>query len=418
MQVICQHPDRVMHTRQRGDTILVSLYGVGEPSRGVGYIGHQLLHRVLGLHGQPTQTAWDFLSLALGVVAADTFVRRDASEDGWTRRIHLTVELVDPSLWIPVIPTLERALRFLSGDLWSIEFCDQGVPVPAVSAELPFEDSVCLLSGGLDSLIGAIDLVRSGRSPILVSHAYPKEGKLQQAFAARLGRQRTHFYANAHATFAGVNEISMRCRSLLFIAMGTVAASTLIQPGSAIDLIIPENGLISLNPPLTPRRIGSLSTRTTHPYFLKLVAESLNAVGLDLKLTNPYAFQTKGEMIRECLDPDLLLSLMRRSISCGKWKRKNQPCGRCFPCLIRRAAFYAADEQDDSGYVYDDLRTAASYDDVVAVRTAVERYRNGSMEQVLRSMSPLPESPSDRASLVNVATRGIAELDRFIQSAL
>lgn len=277
---------------------------------------------------------------------------------------------------------------------------------------------MCLLSGGLDSLIGAIDLVRASRRPILVSHAYPKEGKLQQGFAARLGGQLTHFYANAHATFAGANEISMRCRSLLFIAMGTVAASTLIQPGSAVDLVIPENGLISLNPPLTPRRIGSLSTRTTHPYFLKLVAESLREAGIDVRIVNPYVFHTKGEMIRQCLDPNLLHSLMRGSVSCGKWKRKNQPCGRCFPCLIRRAAFYAAGQRDDSGYVFEDLRAAASYDDVVAVRTAVERYRTSSMEQVLRSISPLPESPIDRAALVDVATRGITELDGFLRSAL
>lgn len=418
MEVICQHPDRVMRTRLRGDLVRVGLYGVGESSSGVGYIGHQLLHRVFALRGQPTQTAWDFLSLALGVVAADTFVRRDASEDGWTRRIDLSVELSDPARWMPVLPKLEQALRFLSGDLWRIELRDRGVSVPSVPAELPLEDTVCLLSGGLDSLIGAIDLIRSGRSPILVSHAYPKEGRLQQGFAARLGGQLTHFYANAHATFAGANEISMRCRSLLFIAMGTVAASTLTQSGSAVDLVIPENGLISLNPPLTPRRIGSLSTRTTHPYFLKLVAESLHDAGLGVRIVNPYAFQTKGEMIQQCLDPTLLRSLMRDSMSCGKWKRKNQPCGRCFPCLIRRAAFHAAGQRDDSGYVFDDLRSAASYDDVVAVRTAVERYRSASMEQVLRSISPLPEIPSDRAALVDVANRGIAELDRFLRSAL
>lgn len=128
MQVICQQPDRVARTRQRDGRLRVSLYGVGEPFPDVGYIGHQLLHRVHALRGQPTQTAWDFLSLALGVVAADTFVRRDASEDGWTRRIDLAVELANPAPWVQVIPKLEQALRFLSGDLWSIELRDRVSP--------------------------------------------------------------------------------------------------------------------------------------------------------------------------------------------------------------------------------------------------------------------------------------------------
>ena len=36
-----------------------------------------------------------------------------------------------------------------------------------------------------------------------------------------------------------------------------------------IDILVPENGVISINVPLTVRRVGTLSTRTTHPYFIQ-----------------------------------------------------------------------------------------------------------------------------------------------------
>jgi 7-cyano-7-deazaguanine synthase in queuosine biosynthesis len=414
MRVRCEHPERA---RRLPDGVGVALFGTEAP--GIGSIGHQLLHRVLRLRGQPSQRAWDFLSLALGVVAADTFVRRDQAEDGWSRRIELSVSLVEPDAWTGSLPLLRHALGFLSGDDWRLEVTQQGVPVPQVKVQqLPLEDAVCLLSGGLDSLVGAIDLVHAGRTPILVSHSYPKEGEIQSTFAQFIGPTLTHFHANVHPRYEGANEISMRCRSLLFLAMGVVAASSLQQTGTPIDLTVPENGLISLNPPLTPRRIGSLSTRTTHPYFLRGIGQVLTEAGINVRIVNPYIFRTKGEMVSGCLDPRLLRSLGPHSMSCGKWKRKNRPCGRCLPCLIRRAALHAAGEPDRVDYVYDDLRLTLGYEDVVAVRTAVERYRGQPMEPVLRAVSPLPSDPADRRALASVAERGIRELDRYLSQVL
>lgn len=420
MRVVCGSPERVVGISQGADVVPVALYGHGESGQRIAHIGHQLLHRVALLRGQPSSMAWDFLSLALGVVAADTFVRRDASEDGWTRRIDLTVDLVSPADWRPVLPQFERALGFLSGDIWKISVHDDGVAVPLGRSELALDDCVCLLSGGLDSLVGAIDLVRGGKRPILVSHAYPKEGTLQAYFAQRIDPTLTHFYANADAGFNSKNEISMRCRSLLFVAMGVLAASAIANGDEVTQLNVPENGLISLNPPLSVRRIGSLSTRTTHPYFLRLISEVLHGAGVPVQIVNPYVFHTKGEMIEQCRDLGLLRSLMGHSISCGKWKRKNRPCGRCFPCLIRRAALHAAGEEDSPTrpYVFENLNDAIDYEDVVAVRAAVDRYEGQDMGKVLRSISPLPSLPRDRQALVGVADRGIGELRHYLDHAL
>ena len=42
---------------------------------------------------------------------------------------------------------------------------------------------------------------------------------------------------------------------------------------NSVKLIVPENGLISLNIPLTHSRLGGSSTRTTHPYYMSLLQE-------------------------------------------------------------------------------------------------------------------------------------------------
>ena len=100
------------------------------------------------------------------------------------------------------------------------------------------------------------------------------------------------------------------------------------------------NGLIALNAPLTPRRIGSHSTRTTHPHFLGSIQAIVDAVGLPVAIANPLRHETKGEMVtRHAGDPTFVAQAVR-TVSCGKWKRDGRQCGRCVPCLIRRASLW------------------------------------------------------------------------------
>lgn len=167
------------------------------------------------------------------------------------------------------------------------------------------------------------------------------------------------------------NDRSQRARSFIFLAYGVLAASALkrYKDGEHVDLYICENGLISINPPLTPARLGSLSTRTTHPVFLGLFQKLLDVADLRITVRNPYQFKTKGEMLRECKDQAFLRKRAAETTSCGRYARNGwQHCGRCLPCLIRRAAFHAWGEVDKTQYVYADLSKNdsqhARYDDV------------------------------------------------------
>jgi hypothetical protein len=200
---------------------------------------------------------------------------------------------------------------------------------------------------------------------------------------------------------------------MLFIGYGAVAASSVTSGNDAAELFIPENGLISINPPLTPRRIGSLSTRTTHPHFISSMQSVFDAVQLGVTLMTPYAGKTKGEMLAECNDR-MIDRLASSSYSCGKGKRINQHCGRCVPCLIRRASFHHAGLQDRTSYSAEDLSKQAHYDDIAAVRFAVEQLPQRNTARWVSAAGPLEGTRLTRSVYIDVVRRGIVELQDFL----
>jgi hypothetical protein len=110
----------------------------------------------------PDSAAWDLLAIALGRC------RRRGNEarhqpDGWTRELELNVALHDSARWEPFASSFSSALAFLTTDRWQVAFRGGGaIPKPSKKPRYPDTDSVVLLSGGLDSLIGAIDLAANG----------------------------------------------------------------------------------------------------------------------------------------------------------------------------------------------------------------------------------------------------------------
>ena len=62
-------------------------------------------------------------------------------------------------------------------------------------------DCVSLFSGGLDSAIGAIDLLAAGRAPLLVSHAYKGISLVKIRLLKKLSGQFRALEINADPTF-------------------------------------------------------------------------------------------------------------------------------------------------------------------------------------------------------------------------
>lgn len=405
-------PKRAKAAKAKG-ALPVALYHAGS-SRLPG-LGRTLEQAVRRLPAQPSLRAWDLLSFALSVFAADRFVLRSDAADGWTRVIDLTVELVEPQAWLLHAKGLGEALTFLTGDLWTVSFIDGGIGPPEVRPSASDRDCVCLFSGGLDSLVGAVDLLSSGRAPLLASQASPKEGPVQEALADAIGLADHRFVGRASERFRPPYEPSSRARSLLFFAYGVLAASALRGASKPVTVFVPENGLIAINPPLTYRRVGSLSTRTTHPFFISSLQKVLDAVKVGAVLVNPYVGKTKGEMLLECSSA-VLKKVAHLSYSCGKGKRLNMQCGRCVPCLIRRAAMERAGIKDKTPYHAPNLANEVDNDDVMAVRFATAALKSRDVERWAAASGPLPYGDGDRERYIDVVRRGLDELRAFVST--
>jgi hypothetical protein len=259
---------------------------------------------------------------------------------------------------------------------------------------------------------------------LLVSQVAKGNKSFQKTYANAVGENLFHLQLNHNSSPpAGFSERSQRARSLIFIAYGVLAATCLdrYRDGDVIELRIPENGFISLNIPLTPLRLASHSTRTTHPYFISRVQSVLDLAGLRAALVNPYQFCTKGEMLVGCMDQTALKVYAADSTSCGRFARNAfVQCGRCVPCIIRRAAFdrWGSDPTSPS-YRYKNLSQRGNrhrdFDEVrsvaVAISTAEMRGLDAWIGGALNT-AQLGELLNYR----NVADRGLAELKSFMQN--
>lgn len=393
-------------------------------------------------HLQPSAAAMDLLRAAIGAYVADVRVPRKTAFDRWTRDIclHVPVQAIDD--WEGGAATLEQLLSFLTGDRWKLVVR----PAPANYQPLRISHSrrrrraqpappdvavVSLFSGGLDSFIGAIDQLEVHGKVVLVGHHRAGDPAASASQNRALTAIRTSYsedqapllqvWLSPPVASSGYSEITMRARSILFMTLGVFFANGI----GARQAVVPENGWIALNVPLTPARMGSFSTRTTHPYLIALMRELLHQLGLDIDLQVPYRFHTKGEMVAGCANHDVLMAGLTGTMSCahpgaGRFseaRTANQHCGRCLPCLVRRAAI-SASRSDPTPYLWTNAAmplTATTGADLMAVKIALDHFarRPPQLTDVLQS-GPLPGMDDDLAAYVDVFRRGLIEMRAFL----
>jgi len=422
MKLICT-PTRTSLPEVSEMTLPVFLYGRGDATEMVS-VGAAVAEEIAGQGLTLSTRGWDLLSLALSVIAADTAVLKPHTPDGWTREIELSVAVSDADFWITQSQLIERILQFLTTDIWSISFVPTAFEPPSPKERIvPNEEAVALLSGGVDSLVGVIDLITRGVRTFAVSQIVLGDADKQTKFATELGGGLRHLQLNHNVNWAETNDLNQRARSFIFLVYGALAATTVRNylDGASVSLYVSENGLISINPPLTDGRLGSLSTRTTHPVFLSLFQQLLWNAGIRVDLINPYQFKTKGEMLAECGNQDYLIANAHLATSCGRYRRNGfRHCGRCVPCMIRRAAFHRWPQQDQTIYVYGDLgrndSDHAGFDDVRSAFMAVEIVEESGIDSLLGS-SLASDMITDTSPYQKVAERGIAEVGAFLKNA-
>lgn len=429
----------------RSDTHVTNInfvHGDRRPSYGLGQALDQLGE--LGL--RPSETAVDLTLLAAALTAADTRISRGHdAQDAWTREIDLHLPVQDPVRWGGLAPLIIRTLNFLTGDHWGVYFRARPTDVPKLATaparpRIANPSSICLFSGGLDSFIGAIDLYAARETPLLVSHYWDGiTSKHQTHCAAALKRRFPSIdlrhirarvgFPNDTVEKASV-ENTLRGRSFLFFALAAMAADAV---GGDMAVHVPENGLISLNVPLDPLRLGALSTRTTHPFYMARFDDLLRGLGLTVRLVNRSAFQTKGEMAKGCADLVFLRKEARNTMSCSspaktryaKDKANRQPkhCGHCVPCLIRRAAILEGWGSDDTEYQIPNLAAQvldtkkAEGNHVRSFQLALSRLAEspGRARFDIHRPGPLSDHPDKLAEYEAVYVRGMQEVGTLLK---
>ena len=367
--------------------------------------------------GEPAARFTDLIEIATYVYVADQAVTRGGAGvenvgADWRRRLHFTIAVRDPGFWSSdeVQAALVGTLSFLSEDEYHFKFVKL-THGPLVQAYLPFAsngethdiEEVVLFSGGIDSLGGAVqEVVCDKRHVALVNHR-PTE-KLSRRYRMLEGilRDRARDIGvtpplhipvriNKHKKLG--REYTQRSRSFLY---ASIAAT--IADGFGLDRIrFYENGVVSLNLPLSPQVVGAKATRTTHPRVLRGFEKIMSLVAeRDFTVQNPFIKKTKTEVVKHIVDHGCGEAL-RHSTSCTHtWETtKREPhCGTCSQCIDRRFAVLAAGAED--------LEPAESY----AVDLLVDARDGSEHRTMLASYVEAANEMSDASATDFFAKRG------------
>ncbi|MBE5393702.1 hypothetical protein HT747_00640 [Brevibacillus borstelensis] len=374
----------------------------------------------------------DFLIIGMAVFTADKKISRKFSKDGWSRELNVHIPVLEFQKWLSVKTKLEKTLSFLSGDYWNISFyaTEERFRGDKVNKEYSVKsrdsfDCVSLFSGGLDSFCGALRLMEGKKNPLFLGFKeYPLLIKRQQdlfkSIQEAYDQQSSDFVQFSvtpgkpfNINESVVGESTSRSRSFLFIT-GAVAVASII--GDNTPVFIPENGFIGINVPLTQSRSGSCSTRTTHPYFLKLLNEVLDEIGVTHQVKNFYSAMTKGEIVAENKNNVVFREEFKKTLSCshpcqGRYDKVKPPvnCGYCYPCIIRRASLIVNEFFDDQynpnyelskSFIEENNKLDGKASDLKAVLFTIKRYVEKRHDQsfirrLLRIQGPLTSEELD-----------------------
>jgi 7-cyano-7-deazaguanine synthase in queuosine biosynthesis len=303
----------------------------------------------------------DLLELAAVLYVADTSIMRgdtDVYGQDWQRQIRVIMPVRHVRKWQRAAPLLSELLTYLSGDASiTIEFRPHKLPKTG-QQYLQFKpsspgfqgaNSIVLFSGGLDSLTGAAEAIAANETPLLVTHrSSPTRTELQRSLSERLSQEKhcrlpcIGVWVTRKGKEAADN--NQRLRSFLYLSLGAVAGHELNIP----RICYCENGITTFNLPLSEQRIGSRSTRTTHPRVISLFRVLIQQVmGFAISVENPSLLRTKRQVV-EKLSQLGCADMIGQSLSCTRTfavEKTKRHCGTCFQCITRRFAVVAADAE-------------------------------------------------------------------------
>ncbi len=366
----------------------------------------------------------DLLEIASYIYCADQAVSRGGSGVAnmgadWRRQFHFVIPVREIDVWKQpaVTAALQNTLSFVSDDDYRFTFSKSKTPVQSqqyFEYDKNYEKGlkpaeVALFSGGLDSLAGCLSAMetKKGKVAFITHRSNPKTAGWQKDLAEELikplpqNEKPLHIPVWVHKDGERSHEYTQRARSFLYASLAATVAHLFKLNGFKFY----ENGIISINLPISAQVIGARATRTTHPQTLKGYSELFSLL-MKKKFTveNPFMWKTKAEVVEiaKKFRPDLI----RRTRSCTRTHESTNlhtHCGACSQCIDRRFAVLASQsEAHDPAEMYAiDLLTGKRKEGVD--RTMADSYTRTAIEV-------LEMSDIDFFSRFGEATRAIRNL--------
>jgi hypothetical protein len=266
----------------------------------------------LGLPAQLEPRQLDWLEILGHLFAVDLACERGLGDLDWSRSIQAWLPVRDPDYWTARRAAIEGIWTDLTDDEIEVRFeqADDPAPAPRMGSNpFPEHAGVALLSGGQDSFVGALELMSAGRHLLLLSHTASGATNSAQTAVERhlrgldpgLVRMKLSARRRSEKIFPGA-ESSQRSRTFLFVGAACVVAAA----AGSRQVWLNENGIMALHLPLTPARLGSLSTHTASPPILERMRTlASDVLGADLRLENELIGLTKPEVVGRASAPRL-----------------------------------------------------------------------------------------------------------------
>lgn len=306
----------------------------------------------------------DLLEIGFVIYISDLYVERNPD---LSRRLSILIPVRHPDVWSGVNTQLERTVSFLARDEVNIHFIKKKEACNDIKDFGPFYDNkecCCLLSGGIDSAVGAVWALNRGLSPTLISYSSGNLSGIQNnvvnAIEQNTGQTLHHLIISWQAARRkkGAYRLGDRPDSILLQHLRSYfylsLAAAIVIESNCKTLYTFENGPIAINPLISESHIN---TRTVHPLFLEYFQSLINSVfGTNVSVKNPFLYKTKGELIRYLSNKKLSKDLIPLTSSCfgyyivkanaQQWfsmiDYKGRHCGDCLPCIIKRVSLHHA----------------------------------------------------------------------------
>lgn len=299
----------------------------------------------------------DLLDIATAVFGTDRLAPRPPSDGrtgdqahflNWKREIHLDVPVRDREFWEvrEHRRAVERVLAEMTDDDWHLSFHGSIEPTRIPTQMRLFQPAhgvpVALFSGGLDSLAGVLMHYEAHKQfPWLVSvssrsNTTDLQGELVQMLAKTTTVMPEHLSFSVNNVGKEPHDLGkrQRARSFLYFVFATLVARHV----EATEVQVLENGVTSLNVPLSPFLTSTRVTRTTHPLVLMAFETLIHKVleWPEFRFVGPHLFKTKAEMVAPVRS---YAPLIAQTESCAR-VRTHAWCGTCTACLLRRQVFW------------------------------------------------------------------------------